>query len=120
MTVEILPTRVQAPVEDDWRKLRRVLKYLKGTIHMPLILWDNSLGMIKWWVGAAYATHGDIKEHIRANMLLGRRSVICMSKKQKINMQSSIEAEIVGRMIPSQGNCVLVISSRSRVSVLTR
>jgi hypothetical protein len=33
-----LTTRVRSPDEDDWGKVKRVLGYLKGTLHMPLIL----------------------------------------------------------------------------------
>eukprot|EP00804_Cyclotella_cryptica_P029935 CCRYP_017817-RA/>CCRYP_017817-RA protein AED:0.43 eAED:0.44 QI:0/0/0/1/0/0/3/0/166 len=34
MAVAFLMTRVEKPDEDDWGKLKRVLKYLKGTRHM--------------------------------------------------------------------------------------
>jgi hypothetical protein len=33
-----LTARVRLPDEDDWGKVKRVLGYLKGTLHMPLIL----------------------------------------------------------------------------------
>ena len=36
--VLFLTTRVKKPDEDDWFKLRRVLKYLKGTISLKLTL----------------------------------------------------------------------------------
>ena len=45
--VAFLTTRVKKPDEDDWGKLRRVLKYLKGTKHMKLTLSVDSLFMIK-------------------------------------------------------------------------
>ena len=38
-----LTTRVRCPDEDDWGKVKRVLGYLKGTLHMPLILSTDSL-----------------------------------------------------------------------------
>ncbi len=38
-----LTTRVRPPDKDDWGKVKRVLSYLKGTIHMPLILSADSL-----------------------------------------------------------------------------
>ena len=63
---------------------------------MPLILRAGRLNVIKWWVDATYATHEDMRGHTRANVLLGRGSVIRMSKKQKINMRSSTEADILG------------------------
>jgi hypothetical protein len=36
--VAFLTTRVRSPDEDDWGKLKRVLKYIRGTVYMPLIL----------------------------------------------------------------------------------
>ena len=33
-----LTTRVRSPDKDDWGKVKRVLGYLKGTLHIPLIL----------------------------------------------------------------------------------
>jgi hypothetical protein len=38
-----LTTRVREPDEDDWGKVKRVVGYLKGTLHMPLILSAESL-----------------------------------------------------------------------------
>jgi hypothetical protein len=49
-TVAFLTTRVRSHDEDDWGKLKRVLKYIRGTIHMPLVLKADSLNVVKWWV----------------------------------------------------------------------
>jgi hypothetical protein len=38
-----LTTRVRRPDEDNWGKVKRLLGYLKGTLHMPLILLADSL-----------------------------------------------------------------------------
>ena len=92
--VAFLTTRVQAPDQDDWRKLRRLLQYLRGVIQMPLILRADSLNVIKWWVDASNAMHGDMRGHTGAEMLLRCGSVISMSKKKKINMWSSTKADI--------------------------
>jgi hypothetical protein len=91
-----LTTRVKSPDEDDWGKLKRLLQYLKGTIHMPLILSADSMTMPRWWVDAAYAVHHDCKGHTGAGMSLGRGMAMSYSWKQKINTKSSTEAEIVG------------------------
>jgi hypothetical protein len=63
---------------------------------MPLILKANSLIVIKWWVDALCATHGDCRGHTRATMSLGRGSVIGMSMKKKLNTKSSTECKMVG------------------------
>jgi hypothetical protein len=96
LAVSFLTTRVKQPDEDDWNKLKRLLKYIRGTIYMPLILRADSLSIIKWWVDASYATHWECRGHTGAMMSLGRGSIIGMSKKQKLNTKSSTECELVG------------------------
>jgi hypothetical protein len=54
-----LTKHVRSPDEDNWGKIKRVLRYMKGTIHMPLILSAESLTLLQWWVDAAYAAHDD-------------------------------------------------------------
>ena len=41
--VSFLTTRVRAPDEDDWGKVRRVLQYLKGTLYLKLRLTVENL-----------------------------------------------------------------------------
>jgi hypothetical protein len=94
--VAFLTTRVRNPDEDDWSKLKRLLRYIRCTIHLPLILRADSLNVIKWWVDASFATHDNCRGHTGATMSLGRGSIIGMSKKQKINTRSSTESELVG------------------------
>jgi hypothetical protein len=96
LSVSFLTTRVKEPDEDDWSKLKRLLKYIRGTIYMPLILRVDNLNVIKWWVDASYATHEDCQGHTGAMMSLGRGAIIGMSKKQKLNTKSSTECELVG------------------------
>ncbi len=50
---------VRSPDEDDRGKVKRVLSYLKDTLHMPLILLADSLILSRWWVDAGYAMHDD-------------------------------------------------------------
>jgi hypothetical protein len=47
LAVSFLTTRVKQPDEDDWNKLKRLLKYIRGKIYMPLILRADSLSIIK-------------------------------------------------------------------------
>jgi hypothetical protein len=96
LAVSFLTTTVEQPDEDDWNKLKQLLKYIRGTIYMPLILRADSLSIIKWWVDASYTTYGDFRGHTGAMMSLGRGSISGMSKKQKLNTKSSTECELVG------------------------
>jgi hypothetical protein len=88
--VAFLTTRVKRPDEDDWGKLKRLLKYLKGTKHMKLTLCVESLSIIRWWVDASYNVHNDCRVgHTGAMMSLGRGAPISFSRKQKLNVRSS-------------------------------
>ena len=60
-TVLFLPTRVRAPDQDDWKKLVRMMGYLKATSHLGLTLKDNGKG-VTWWVDASFAVHPDMRE----------------------------------------------------------
>ena len=94
--VAFLTTRVKKPDEDDWGKLKRVLRYLKGTLHMKLKLTVENLGIIRWWVDASYNVHDDCKGQTGAMMSLGQGAPISFSRKQKLNVRSSTEGELVG------------------------
>jgi hypothetical protein len=77
--VAFLCTRVKSPDEDDWKKLARVIKYLRGTASMPLTLEACNLQVIKWWVDASYAVHDDMKSHTGGIMTMGKGVVYATS-----------------------------------------
>ena len=87
--VAFLTTRVSAPAEDDWGKLRRVLRYLKRNPSLPLVLEADDISLIHWHVDAPFAVHADMKSHTGGTMSIGKGSVIDTSHKQKINTRSS-------------------------------
>jgi hypothetical protein len=91
-----LMTRVQAPNKDDWNKLTHLMKYLRDTRTLELILSANETGILKWWVDAAFAVHPNIRGHSGGGLSLGRGFPIVSSTKQKLNTQSSTESEIIG------------------------
>ena len=43
-----------SPDTDDYKKLARVIRYLRGTVNMPLTLEADNLNIIKWWVDASF------------------------------------------------------------------
>lgn len=96
MAISFLTTRVRAPNVDDWGKRKRLLKYIHGTMYLPLTLEGSDLNFIRWWVDAAFAVHWDFWSHSGAVMMLGKGMIMGGSKKQKINTRSSTEAEIIG------------------------
>jgi hypothetical protein len=92
----LLCTRVKSPNQDDWKKLMRLLEYIKGSLKDVLVLKADDLHVIKWYVDASFAVHADFKSHTGAAMIYGGGAPITMSKKQKLNTRSSTEAELVG------------------------
>jgi hypothetical protein len=94
--IAFLTMRVQAPDKDNWNKLVNLMKYLRGTRTLPLILSANETGILKWWVDAAFAVHPNMQGHSGGGLSLGRGFPIVSSTKQRLNIQSSTESEIVG------------------------
>jgi hypothetical protein len=93
--VAFLTTRVRKPDSDDYKKLGRVIKYLREDPHLPLTLEADDTRVMKWWVDASFAVHPDMKSHTGATASLGKGSVYSTSTRQKLNTKSSTEAELV-------------------------
>ena len=70
--VAFLTTRVKDPDEDDWKKLIRLIRYLKGTVEIPLTLRADSTSLAKWWVDGSHAPHADSRGHSGGCMSLGK------------------------------------------------
>jgi hypothetical protein len=73
-----------------------LMKYLRGTHMLLLILSAPGNGILKWWVDAAFAVHPNMQGHSGEGLSLERGFPIVSSTKQKLNTQSSRELEIVG------------------------
>ena len=95
-TVAFLTTRVKRPDEDDWGKLKRVLKYLSMTRFLDLTLFADSLTKLEWYVDASHQIHDDCKGHTGSILTFGRGATTSSSTKQKIPSKSSCESEIIG------------------------
>jgi hypothetical protein len=87
--IVFLTTRVRAPNKDDWNKLVHLMRYIKGTRTMPLILSANESGILKLWVDASFAVHPNMRGHSGGGLSLGRGYPIVSSTKQKLNTRSS-------------------------------
>ena len=95
-TLSYLTTRVSKPNTQDYKKLKRLLEYLNGTLDMALVIGATSLRKMYTWVDASYATHHDMRSHTGGVVSFGIGGIVCKSSKQKINTKSSTEAELVG------------------------
>ena len=71
------------------------MKYIKSTVEIKLTLSSNNTNIVKWCVGGSYAVHKDIKSHTGGIMTLGKGCVYGTSIRQKLNIKSSTELELV-------------------------
>jgi hypothetical protein len=94
--ISFLTTRVRAPDKDDWKKLVHLMRYIRGTRYMPLILSANGSHILKWWVDASFAVHPNMRGHSGGGLSLGRGFPTMGSYKHKLNTRSSTESEVVG------------------------
>ena len=93
--ISFLTSRVTKADKDDWKKLRRLISYIKNTMDLCLTLSAENMNVIKWWVDAAYAVRDDFKSQTGATMSFGRGTIMSKSTKQKLNTKSSTESELV-------------------------
>jgi hypothetical protein len=70
--VAFLTTRMKSPDEENWGKLKQVLKYLNVTKYLKLKLSINNLGMLKWYVEGSHNIHWDCKGHRGAVFTMGK------------------------------------------------
>jgi hypothetical protein len=91
-----LTTRVKAPVEDNWKKLVRMIRYLRGTSELVLTLRADSTPILKWWVNGSHETHPNVRGQTGGCLSLGKGMPVTGSNKQKLNTRSSTESELVG------------------------
>ena len=93
--VAFLTTRVKGPDVDDWKKLIRMNRYLRGTLLLPLTLTGESMSTPKWWVDGSHGVHPKMQGHTGGCLSLGSGMPINTSSKQKLNTRSSTETELV-------------------------
>ena len=94
--IAFLCGQLHNPDEDDYRKLTRMIQYLRGTKGPILTLWANDDGIVRWWIDASYAVHNDMKGHTGATLLLGKGGIYSRSCKQRLVAHSSTESELIG------------------------
>jgi hypothetical protein len=96
--IAFLTTRVREPDEDDWKKLRRMMRYLRGTKNLALTLSGDEASIIKeveWWIDGAHTVHSNMRSQTGQTSSLGKGCLMSASVKQKLNTRSSTETEVV-------------------------
>ena len=82
--------------EYDWEKLRRVIAHVKVAINDVRIIGADSFSTFYEWIDAAYGVTAGMKSQTGGAMCLGLGVLHGKSTKQKLNVKSSTEAELVG------------------------
>ena len=67
-----MTTRVREPDEENWTKLKHLMKHIWGTKELPLILGANGMGMLKWWIDGSYGVHPNLRGHSGGGLSMGR------------------------------------------------
>ena len=81
IAVSFLCSWLNKPHQDDYKKLCQVIKYLRGTLDLPLRLSGDGTGTIRWWIDASFGVHMDMKGHTGGTLSLGKGSVYSTSTK---------------------------------------
>ena len=95
--VVFLSTRVQTPDVDDLAKLERLLKYINGTSTFGICIEPDKDGIMSMhvYVDASFAVHHEFRSHTGIVVTFGGGGIYFRSTKQKLNTNSSTEAELV-------------------------
>ena len=96
VAVAFLCKKVKCPNVGDWKKLGRLVQYLRATIHLPLIVGSDGSGNSIWSIDALFAVHADMKSHTRYCLSLEIGSPILGLSTQKINTHHWTNSELVG------------------------
>ena len=102
------------PDEDDWAKLKRVLMYLNRTIDLTLTIGADEITKMKSWVDVSYGVHHDCRSHTGGCISFGWGVLLTKCQKQKLNVKSSTEGEIVGvsDFLPNMVWCRMFLSAQ--------
>ena len=91
-----IATIVKALDKGDWGKLKRVMKYTKGTLGVNLTITEDRLSVIKWWVDTSFSTHNNFWGYTGGMMSLGSGAITSVAWKQNINRRSSMDKYLIG------------------------
>ena len=94
--ISFLCTRVSCSTDEDWEKLKRVLTFLSQTKKDKRIIGAKNLHEIATWIDASYAVHPNMRGHTGGAISLGNGIIHARAGKQKLYVNSSTGAEVVG------------------------
>jgi hypothetical protein len=95
VAVSFLVKRVLSPTHQDWKKLIKLIRYIRHTRELGLTLEFSKGVSVIVYVDASYGVHVDKRSHTGSTISLGKGSAYAKSGSQKINTKSSTEAGLV-------------------------
>lgn len=75
-SVVFLCKRVKSSTKDNYKKLTRVIRYVRESIALPLIIGWNNSGSLVWSIDASFAVHMDMKSHTGYSSTMGKGALI--------------------------------------------
>ena len=84
LAIDFLFTRVLKTKYDDWVKIKQHLKYILGSINLPLILREDDLKTLKFYLNTSYTIREDWKVHTGVILKMGRGAMISIPKKHNL------------------------------------
>ena len=94
-SISFLMKRVSKSDHDDWKKLRRIIGFLKRTIEDVRIIGATSITEIMTFVDSSYAVHDNMRSHTGGLVSFGIGAAHTRSTTSKINVKSATESELV-------------------------
>ena len=89
MAAQFLTKKSKSPDEDNWSKMKRVLKYPKVRKHIKLTFRVDYLLVTNWCIYASYNKDDDFRGYTGFIMSLGKWAVISLHLKHTLNMKRS-------------------------------
>ena len=90
-----LCTRVKKPDIDGHKRLTSVMQFIRDTRKLSLTIEPGE--HLNCWVDSSYTLYPEMRSH--TGMTIGKRVTDNVSGKQKLNTNSSTEAELVPVMM---------------------
>ena len=94
--VAFLTTRVRKPNKDVWVNLVHLMKYMRCTRDIPLILSSNDNGVLKWWIDSSNAVHSNMRGYTYGGLSMEILFPNATSAKQNLNTHCSTKSDNVG------------------------
>jgi hypothetical protein len=107
--IAFLATRVHEPDKDDWTKLVHLMRYIRSTCTMPLLLSANGSGTLKWWVDASFVVHPNMRDHSGGGLSLGRGFPIV--RTGLLSLRSARRSQLVVPSFHSTHKCQPLVVS---------